>query len=548
MKLDFVGANPNVKLTGGEQARAVISYFKGSKEQWKTGLETYGSIVYSDLWPGIDLVYSGTANRLKYTFLVKPGADPDQIRLAYRGATAVRANASGELEVETPTGGFRDDQPYAYQEIAGRRSEVRAAYDVETGAAAGGPRGYKFELGDYDRTRPLVLDPAVLVYAGFIGGSDSEFGGSIAVDASGSAYVAGSTLSNEASFPETVGPDLTHNSAGNHDAFVAKVNSSGTALVYAGYIGGNGGDTGNGIAVDASGNAYVAGTAGSTQTTFPVTVGPDLTHNGTGIDAFVAKVNPSGTALVYCGYIGGNNNDFGNGIAVDAFANAYVTGRTASTEATFPETVGPDLTFGGGEDAFVAKVNASGLSLAYAGYIGGTGLESGNGVAVDGLGNAYVSGFTASTEATFPETVGPDLSFNGGSSRRLRRQGRCRRRVRVRGLPGGHRRRFWQWRRCRRSRQRLRRRGNVIDRGHVPGDRRPRPHLQRRRPRRLRGEGQCLRPGARLRRLHRRQRRRLRPRHRARRYGQCLRGRGDLIEPDYVPGDRRSGPDLQRRV
>jgi hypothetical protein len=160
------------------------------------------------------------------------------------------------------------------------------------------------------------------------------------------------------------------------DAFVAKVNAAGTGLVYAGYIGGSGDDAGIGIAVDALGNAYIAGSTGSTEATFPVTVGPDLTFNGF-FDAFVAKVVPAGTTLVYAGYIGGSSADFGNRIAVDAAGNAFVVGTTNSSEATFPVTAGPDLTANGFDDAFVAQLNAAGTTLVYAGYIGGSGIDFG---------------------------------------------------------------------------------------------------------------------------------------------------------------------------
>ena len=185
-------------------------------------------------------------------------------------------------------------------------------------------------------------------------------------------------------------------------------------LAYAGYIGGSGVDVGLGIAVDSAGNAYVTGYAESLEATFPVKVGPDLTHNGGGADVFVAKVNPAGTALVYAGYIGGNGNDQGWAIAVDSAGNAYVTGFTTSAEATFPVTVGPYLTHNGYYDAFVAKVNAAGTALVYCGYIGGSGFDAGTGIAVDSAGNAYVTGYTDSTEASFPVTVGPDLTYNGG--------------------------------------------------------------------------------------------------------------------------------------
>jgi uncharacterized repeat protein (TIGR01451 family) len=249
------------------------------------------------------------------------------------------------------------------------------------------------------------------------------------VDADGNAYIAGETNSSESSFPKTVGPDLTYN--GGVDAFVAKVNAAGTALLYAGYIGGSGDDRGNGIAVDGSGNAYITGETNSAQATFPdgdgfgAIPGFDLTHNG-GVDAFVAKVDATGAALVYAGYIGGSGDDRGNGIAVDGSGNAYITGETNSTQATFPDgdgfgaIPGFDLTHNGGVDAFVAKLDAAGTTLLYAGYIGGSGDDRGNGIAVDGSGNAYITGETDSTQATFPDgngfgaIPGFDLTHNGG--------------------------------------------------------------------------------------------------------------------------------------
>jgi len=249
VKLDFVGANA-VRPGGQEQADTVVSYFKGPREEWYTGLPTYARIVYPELWAGIDLAYSGTANRLKYEFVVQPGADAGRIRLAYRGAT-VGLNAAGQLEVSTPAGGFQDDAPIAYQEVNGRRVPVEVAYALEDAAA------YGFRLGAYDPAVPLVIDPAVLVYCGYIGGSGGDYGQGIAVDGDGNAYVTGETLSTQATFPETGGPDLTHN--GGYDAFVAKVKADGTGLDYCGYIGGSGDDYGRGIAVDGDGNAYITG-------------------------------------------------------------------------------------------------------------------------------------------------------------------------------------------------------------------------------------------------------------------------------------------------
>jgi hypothetical protein len=225
IKLDFLDANPNLQILGRERTEAVVSYFKGSREDWKPGLPTYSSVLYRELWPGIDLLYSGTVDRLKYQFVVKPGADPERIRLSFSGASQVRVR-NGALEVETPLGGFSDDRPYSYQEVGGRQAEVQTEYALSS--VPGPSHAYGFRLGTYDRSRQLVIDPAVLVYAGFIGGSGRDQGFGIAVDAFGNAYVTGETRSTEATFPEMGGPDLTFN-GGLSDAFVVKVNAAAPA-------------------------------------------------------------------------------------------------------------------------------------------------------------------------------------------------------------------------------------------------------------------------------------------------------------------------------
>jgi hypothetical protein len=434
LKLDFVGAKPDARPIGQDQTPAVISHFKGSQSQWQAGLKTYATLVYPDLWPGVDLVYSGTVNRLKYQFVVKPGADPNQIKLAYRGASAVRLNEAGQLELSTPAGSFSDDKPYAYQEVAGQRVEVRSAYVLEAKAHSEA-QAYGFSVGDYDKSQPLVLDPAVLVYCGYVGGSGSDVGYSIALDQDRNAYITGSTGSTPATFPEAVGPYLTNSGT---DAFVAKVNASGSALDYCGYIGGSSGDIGQGIAVDVNGEAYITGYTSSAN--FPVTAGAlDATSNGCNWDAFVVRVNAAGTALVYSTYLGGTHsqgncgNDRGTAIAVDNNGKAYVTGLTDT--CAFPVKVGPDLIHGGPDvhgfpacfltDAFVAKfdTNASGsASLIYSGYIGGSAYDFGYGIAIDAAGNAYVTGATGSVgpvdslgRISFPVTPGAfDTTFNGG--------------------------------------------------------------------------------------------------------------------------------------
>ncbi len=420
VKLDFVGARAGVKPEGRNAAEATFSYFTGPKENWKAGMKSYSELVYRELWPGIDLVYAGTVNRMKYTFHVRPGADPNQIKLAYRGASTVQLNPAGELEIATPTGGFKDDQPISHQTLNGKLREVKTAFALPTESPAetnAKPRDevrqvFGFKLDAYDATQELVIDPAVLVYCGYIGGSggsgDSEQAEDIAVDSAGNAYVTGWTDSNQSSFPVTAGPDLTYSAF--TDAYVAKVNAAGTALLYCGYIGGTGSDRGYGIAVDSAGNAYIAGQSGSSQVTFPVIVGPDLTSSGT--DAFVAKLNPAGSALLYCGYIGGNSTDSGYDIAIDSSGNAYVVGETFSTQTTFPDgdgfgaVPGADQTHNGSNDAFVAKVSANGTGLVYASYLGGSGSDIGWGIALDSSNNAIISGQTASDQTTFPTGTG----------------------------------------------------------------------------------------------------------------------------------------------
>ncbi|HMY76815.1 MAG TPA: SBBP repeat-containing protein, partial [Blastocatellia bacterium] len=243
LKLDFVGARADVRPEGRGQDGATFSYFRGPRSQWNAGVKSYSQIVYRNLWPGIDLVYDGTVNRMKYSFVVKPGADPNQIKLAWRGASDVKLNAAGELEVKTPMGGFNDDRPVSWQEADGRQIDVKTTYQIEPGQEDQSAITYGFAVGEYDRSRELIIDPAMLVYCGYIGGSLIDRLSSIAVDSAGNAYVLGSTQSSETNFPATVGPDTTFNT-GNFDAFVAKINAAGTTLVYCGYIGGSSSDDG----------------------------------------------------------------------------------------------------------------------------------------------------------------------------------------------------------------------------------------------------------------------------------------------------------------
>ncbi len=412
VKFEFSGADPSASPTGEEPGPAAMSYFIGNPETWITKVETFRKIVYQDLWPGIDLVYSCEGSRLKYSYIVEPGADPSRIRLACKGADVVRRDESGRLICETPMGVVADDPPSVFQIIDNELVEVAASYDLDR-PAAGGQVSWGFDVGSFDPNWPLIIDPSMLIYCGYIGGEGTDAGHGIAVDRDGHAYIAGYTYSDELSFPVVTGPDLSWN--GSTDVFVAKVDPSGSHLVYCGYIGGQEME-GHlaGIAVDAEGCACVVGQTASDETTFPVFKGPDLTHNGGTMDVFVARLNRSGTALEYCGYIGGRRWEEGYDIAVDQCGSIFVVGYTLSDESSFPVTRGPDLTFNGSRDVFIAKVDPSGIALDYCGYIGGTSDDNGLCVSVDGSGRAFVGGSTASCEASFPVRRGPDLTHSGG--------------------------------------------------------------------------------------------------------------------------------------
>lgn len=408
--LDFVDADVNVAPCGENRQKATYSFFSGDQANWRSSVPTFQRLVYRDLWPGIDLVYSGTADRLKYEFIVKPGADPDQIQLRYRGAEEVSVTKNGTMLVRTGTKTFEDDTPYAYQKIDGAEKAVTMKYALEK-RAEDGAVSFGFEIGSYDATRTLVLDPASPVYCGYIGGVSSETAYGITVDSEGCAYITGFTDS-WTGFPLKVGPDLSLN--GLHDAFVAKVDALGEDLIYCGVIGGHGEDFGYSIAVDEQGYAYVTGKTSSDHNSFPVLLGPDTSYNGGKFDAFVARVNPSGESLDYCGYIGGLGEDIGNDIAIDSMGSALVTGTTDSNEGSFPVLMGPDLTFNGGlSDAFVARVHSIGSVLDYCGYLGGMGRERGNGIAVGPGEFVFLTGYTESwpgPDPYFPVKKGPSLA------------------------------------------------------------------------------------------------------------------------------------------
>ena len=402
LRIRLEHANGNAEVSGIDELAGKGNYFIGNDPaKWQRNIPTFGGVKYRQVYSGVDLVYYGNQRQLEYDFVLAPEADPRQIELSFAGAKRLRLDADGNLIVSIAGGEVIEHKPVIYQDIDGMRRRVAGGYELRKDHTVG------FELADYDDHRSLTIDPS-LVYSTYLGGSSDDFGRGIAVDSSGNAYLTGNTAS--INFPVTAGAFQTA-SGGIYDAFVSKLNSGGSALVYSTYLGGSNYDLGYGIAVDSAGNAYVTGNSHSSD--FPTTAGAFQTAlSGTAGDAFISKLNSSGSALVYSTYLGGSSsNDIGYGIAVDSAGNAYVTGYSISND--FPTTAGAfQSTFGGGFDGFVSKLNSGGSALVYSTYLGGGSYDLGYGIAVDSSGNAYVTGYTASSD--FPTTAGAFQTASGG--------------------------------------------------------------------------------------------------------------------------------------
>ncbi len=404
-----------MRMAGGQRAPRVVgldrqvtqsNYFLGNdSRRWHTGVSNYAWVRYEGVYPGIDLVYRGNQRQLKYDFVIAAGADPGRIRLAFQGVDALTIGALGELVVHTAQGDLVQQPPVLYQEVEEKRQPVEGHYVLRTGHQVG------FAVGRYDRGRPLIIDP-VLTYSTFLGGSGYDTASAIAVDGAGNAYIAGVTSSTD--FPGASSSSIQPAAGGLEDAFVTKINAAGTAIVYSTYLGGSDIDDAWSLAVDGAGNAYVTGRTQSP--TFPGVDGSSIqpAYGGGGADGFVTKINATGTAIVYSTYLGGSGFEQIHDIAVDGAGNAYVTGRTRST--TFPGVSSGSIqpAYGGGNyDTFVTRINPTGTAIVYSTFLGGSGSDYPYGIAVDGTGNAYVTGTTDS--ATFPGVSGTSLQpANGG--------------------------------------------------------------------------------------------------------------------------------------
>ena len=399
LRMKLVGANTHPGKAGLEELPGKVNHFLGNDTaKWRSNVATYTKVRYQDVYPGVDLVYYGNQRRLEYDFVVAPRADPEAITLSFEGVDKLDVDARGDLVFRTagePV--LRLHRPLIYQDIDGVRQTISGGYAITDTHQVG------FRIGAYDTAKPLVIDP-VFVYSTHLGGGSGDTGYSIAVDASGSAYVTGAT--NSADFPlET---PLQRGFGGSTDVFVSKFSADGSELLYTTYFGGSSADLGYAIVLDAAGDIYVTGDTQSTD--FPL-MNPVQPALGGSADVFVARLSADGSKLVYSTYLGGRGGDRGQGVAVDAAGSAYVTGFSNSTN--FPLVNPMQTTFAGGPGtAFVLKLNPSGSALMYSTYLGGSrGFpDLGYAIAVDAAGNAYVTGLTNSVD--FP-TVKPIQSFGG---------------------------------------------------------------------------------------------------------------------------------------
>jgi hypothetical protein len=453
VRLGFVGGNPAAVVAGRELLAAKSNYFIGNDpKQWHTNVPNYAAVEYRQIYPGVDAVFHGDNRRLEFDFDIAPGADPHAIALEVDGARQIRLDRAGDLLLRMQaTGNLIMAKPRVYQRSPEGRHEIAGHYVL------GARNRIAFALDPYDRTQPLVIDPTV-EYATYLGGSGSDYAEGIAVDSSGNAYVTGNTSSTNfptvdpyesagTAFVSKLNPTgsalvystylsgagayaIAVDSAGSvyvtgsaqsglptmnpyqatshgtvYNAFVTKLDASGSALIYSTYLGGDYADEGFGIAVDSSGSAYVTGLTNSAG--FP-TVNPiQATCNDCAVsanlfdgDAFVTKFSPDGSSLVYSTYLGGSAQDWGQSITVDSSGSAYVTGLTQSTNFPTANAFQPanasTMLATTGESAFVSKLNPSGSALVYSTYLGGSAEDYGSGIAVDSAGSAYVTGFAQS--------------------------------------------------------------------------------------------------------------------------------------------------------
>jgi hypothetical protein len=412
LQMQFVGASPAAQIHGDTEQAGKINYLLGSDSaQWRTRVPTFAKVRVEKIYPGVDVVFYGNQDQLEYDFGFAAGADPAAVAMRFSGAEKLQVSPQGELVISLAGAEIRQPQPLIYQVINGSRQTITGGYKILADQTV------VFNVGAYDHSQPLVIDP-VLSYSTFFGGASGDTAWSVKLDPSGNVYVAGETLS--AKFLTNVTGVYPTNAGGtlDGDAFVAKFDNLGTNLSYFTFLGGSGDDAAVGLAVDAAGHAFVAGVTDSTNfpvknALYPKISGTNIMINGHQYgyhnDAFVAELSADGSALVYSTYFGGGGNDQATTIALDSSGDAYITGRTTSTNLPVTSNAYQSVLKCASSDyiltsgnAFVAEFSPGGTQLNYCSYLGGTNLDVGGGIAVDANNFVYVAGATSSTN--FPTT------------------------------------------------------------------------------------------------------------------------------------------------
>lgn len=397
----FPGARPDSRAVFHDLLGEKSNYFLGSDpSKWITGVESYGRVDLTELYPGIDLTMQGRNGNFAYDWVVGPGASASQIQMSFADAASITIDEAGSLVAKTTSGTWAHTKPVVYQESPSGRDYVDGTFRVT------GQNTVGFNLGAYDSSRTLIIDPMVIDYSTFEGGNGTESYFGLQSGPDGSIYSAGVTSSSN--YP-TASPIQGAYGGGTTDAYVTKYSADGQSRIFSTYIGGSAGEFAADIEIAGDGSAVVVGYTGSAD--FPTANALYATKSG-GEDAFVLKISPDGSVLTFSTYLGGSANDAADGVGLDSSGNVYVDGRTASVN--FPAISAFQPSYGGGSyDGFVAGLSAGGASVIYSSPIGGSGADYASGLAVDSAGAVYIGGITSSTN--FP-TVDPiQGSFGGGS-------------------------------------------------------------------------------------------------------------------------------------
>jgi len=397
-RLRFVDANPRPRIVASDRRRGSSHYLLGDDPRaWRSDVPRFATLRYVGVYPGIDVVFRDNGAGTEYDFVVAPGSDPGRIRLALDGADELRLGASGERVATYGPQRMSQRAPVVFQEVGSRRVAVDGSWKLHPDGSVG------FEVGPYDPTRELVVDP-VVEFATYVGGNGIDQIEGIAVDDEGYIFLVGRTFS--VNFP--VESPLDSNLSGSSDVFVTKMDPSGRHLIFSTYLGGSGSENGLGIALGPTGDVYVGGTTDSTD--FP-TVSPLQNSLAGGLDAFVTRLDPTGSVVELSTYLGSSGGDGLGGLSVDRLGAMYVSGLVQG--ADFPVTMGVfQSTYGGGGDVYVTKIGNAG-NLEYSSYLGGTGFDTGGANAIDSDGDLYVAGGTDSTD--FPVQNALDDTYGGGN-------------------------------------------------------------------------------------------------------------------------------------